>query len=142
MKFSLFFAILLSVTVSNAVLAAPLTTVVVSAPKSAVTKTPAAATKAMPASKPAVTAKGEPKRPAGSVSAIDLNSADAATLAREMQGIGQSKARAIVEYRRVHGPFRSIDDLALVKGIGARTIELNRAKLRLGSVAASRSLVR
>lgn len=87
-------------------------------------------------SKPAVAAK-----PAA-VTAIDLNSADVPTLAREMRGIGESKARAIVEYRRLHGPFRSIDDLALVKGIGARTIELNRAKLRVGAVTPNRPVGR
>ncbi|MGA0055409.1 MAG: ComEA family DNA-binding protein, partial [Steroidobacteraceae bacterium] len=59
--------------------------------------------------------------------------------ARGMRGIGESKARAIVEYRRIHGPFRSIDDLALVKGIGARTIELNRARLRVGAAKPTRN---
>ncbi len=93
------------------------------------------------AAKP-VAAKASAAKPVVAAAAIDLNSADASTLAREMRGIGESKARAIVEYRRVHGPFRSIDDLALVKGIGARTIELNRAKLRVGAVTAARNAVR
>ena len=93
------------------------------------------------AAKP-VAAKANAAKPVVAAAAIDLNSADASTLAREMRGIGESKARAIVEYRRVHGPFRSIDDLALVKGIGARTIELNRAKLRVGAVTAARNAVR
>lgn len=93
------------------------------------------------AAKP-VAAKPNAAKPVVAAAAIDLNSADASTLAREMRGIGESKARAIVEYRRAHGPFRSIDDLALVKGIGARTIELNRAKLRVGAVTAARNAVR
>ena len=93
------------------------------------------------AAKP-IAAKANAAKPVVAAAAIDLNSADASTLAREMRGIGESKARAIVEYRRVHGPFRSIDDLALVKGIGARTIELNRAKLRVGAVTAARNAVR
>ena len=63
---------------------------------------------------------------------VDLNSADAATLARELQGIGESRARAIVEHRRRHGPFRSVDELALVRGIGPKTVERNRARLRIG----------
>ena len=46
-----------------------------------------------------------------------------------MQGVGLSKARAIVEYRQKHGPFRSADDLSLVKGIGERTVELNRENI-------------
>lgn len=63
---------------------------------------------------------------------IDLNTADAAMLARELQGIGESRARAIVEHRRRHGPFRSVDELALVRGIGPKTVERNRARLRIG----------
>ena len=69
---------------------------------------------------------------AGAGSGVDLNSADAATLARELQGIGESRARAIVEHRRRHGPFRSVDELALVRGIGPKTVERNRARLRIG----------
>ena len=63
---------------------------------------------------------------------VDLNTADAATLARELQGIGESRARAIVEHRRRHGPFSSVDELALVRGIGPKTVERNRARLRIG----------
>jgi competence protein ComEA len=62
---------------------------------------------------------------------VDINSADAETISTELQGIGMSKAEAIVEYRKVHGPFRSVDDLALVKGIGPRTIEINRSNILL-----------
>lgn len=67
-------------------------------------------------------------------STVNLNSADASTLARELEGIGDSKARAIVEYRQKNGPFRKVEDLALVKGIGLRTIELNRGRLRVEAV--------
>ena len=63
---------------------------------------------------------------------IDLNTADAATLARGLQGIGESRARAIVEHRRRHGPFRSVDELAWGRGIGPKTVERNRARLRIG----------
>ena len=72
---------------------------------------------------------------------IDLNSADAATLARELRGVGEVRARAIVDHRRVNGPFRSVDELALVKGIGPRVIELNRSKLRVGRSPAAASPV-
>ena len=57
---------------------------------------------------------------------VNVNTADAETLSEALQGVGPSKARAIVEYRQKHGPFRSPDDLSLVKGIGERTVELNR----------------
>ncbi|MCE9678261.1 helix-hairpin-helix domain-containing protein [Shewanella sp. AS1] len=61
---------------------------------------------------------------------ININTATAEQLA-ELQGIGEAKAQAIVEYRHVNGNFKSIDDLALVKGIGAKLVEKNRALLTL-----------
>lgn len=60
---------------------------------------------------------------------VDLNRADAKMLAETMSGVGLIKAEAIVAYRDAHGPFRSIDDLAKVKGIGAKTIAANRHAL-------------
>lgn len=57
---------------------------------------------------------------------VDVNSADAETLSAELNGVGLSRANAIVEYRKAHGPFRTLEDLEQVKGIGRRTIELNR----------------
>lgn len=62
---------------------------------------------------------------------VDVNSADAATISAELQGIGMVKAQAIVEYRDTHGPFKSADDLVLVKGIASRTVEINRANILL-----------
>ena len=64
---------------------------------------------------------------------VNVNTADAETISAELQGVGLSKAAAIVDYRKAHGPFKSIDDLTLVKGIGARTVEINRAKILLQS---------
>jgi competence protein ComEA len=60
---------------------------------------------------------------------VDVNTADAATISAELQGVGMSKAQAIVDYRKTHGPFKSYEDLTLVKGIGARTVEINRANI-------------
>jgi competence protein ComEA len=62
---------------------------------------------------------------------VDLNTADAATLSRELSGIGEARARAIIEHRQRHGPFRSVDELALIRGIGPKTIERNRARMRV-----------
>jgi len=62
---------------------------------------------------------------------VDINSADAETLSAELDGVGMSKAKAIVEYREKHGPFKSPEDLSLVKGIGDRTVELNRTNIRV-----------
>jgi competence protein ComEA len=61
---------------------------------------------------------------------VDVNTADATTLARELDGIGMSKAQAIVEHRKAHGPFKSPEDLARVKGIGQKTVEQIRPNLR------------
>lgn len=57
---------------------------------------------------------------------VNLNSADAATLADAIVGIGPVKAAAIVAYRETHGPFKTVDDLLLVKGIGEATLAKNR----------------
>ena len=64
---------------------------------------------------------------------VDINSADAATLARELDGVGLSRAQAIVEYRQQNGSFRSAEDLMKVQGIGPKVFEANRDNIRLGS---------
>lgn len=65
---------------------------------------------------------------------VDVNTADAETISKSLKGVGLSKAEAIIEYRKKHGPFKNADELTLVKGIGERTIELNRADIKVGSV--------
>ena len=60
---------------------------------------------------------------------VNVNTADAETIAAELQGVGLTKAQAIVEYRETHGPFESPDDLSLVRGIGERTVEINRGDI-------------
>lgn len=67
---------------------------------------------------------------------VDVNSADAETISAELKGIGMAKAQAIVEYRKEHGPFKSADELTLVKGIGPRTVELNRKDILLQPASA------
>jgi competence protein ComEA len=57
---------------------------------------------------------------------VNINTADAETLAAELDGIGLSKAQAIVQYRTTNGPFQSADELVEVKGIGTRTVEMNQ----------------
>ena len=69
--------------------------------------------------------------PTVEVGKVNLNTADAATLARELLGIGEVKAQAIVEYRAANGAFASVDDLLEVKGIGAAILEKNRDKLSI-----------
>jgi len=66
---------------------------------------------------------------------VDINKADAATIAKELNGIGLSKAQAIVSFREKNGAFKSADDLRKVKGIGAKTLERNRPNIRLDAAA-------
>ncbi|WP_109124805.1 helix-hairpin-helix domain-containing protein [Dyella sp. C11] len=66
---------------------------------------------------------------------VNINKADAATLASSLDGIGPSKAAAIVAYRDEHGPFKSADDLSHVKGVGAATLERNRSAILLGDAS-------
>lgn len=67
---------------------------------------------------------------------VNVNTADAETISAELDGVGISKAIAIVEYRQANGPFRKVEDLMLVKGIGERTLEINRKNIILDSNAA------
>jgi competence protein ComEA len=69
---------------------------------------------------------------------VDINKADAATIAKELQGIGLSRAQAIVDYRSKNGAYKSAEDLRKVKGIGAKTLELNRANIRVDGAAAAK----
>jgi competence protein ComEA len=62
---------------------------------------------------------------------VDLNSADAATLAKELDGIGMARAKAIVEYREKNGRFRSADEILNVKGIGPQVLEQNRSSIQV-----------
>lgn len=62
---------------------------------------------------------------------VNINTADAKTIARELTGVGLARAQAIVDYRQKNGPFRSADDLANVKGIGKHVVEQNRANIRI-----------
>jgi competence protein ComEA len=64
---------------------------------------------------------------------IDINTADSEALVDELVGIGPQKAMAIVRYRQEHGPFKRIEDLALVDGIGAKTVEQNRSRMTVSS---------
>jgi len=70
---------------------------------------------------------------------VNLNAADAATLASELKGVGKVKAQAILDFRQKHGPFRSVDELAQVKGFSQKLIDRNRADIKLGPVAGTGS---
>ena len=65
---------------------------------------------------------------------VNINTADATAIATSLKGVGLSKAEAIVAYRDANGPFGHLDELVKVKGIGLRTVEINRDNIRLTSV--------
>lgn len=67
---------------------------------------------------------------------VNINTADAATLDRVLDGVGPSKADAIVAYRKANGPFKTADQLAAVKGIGLSTVERNRDRILVAGGAA------
>jgi len=68
---------------------------------------------------------------------VDINTADAATIARELNGVGESRARAIVEFREKNGRFATPDDVLKVSGIGPQVLKLNRENIRTGQSAKS-----
>ena len=63
---------------------------------------------------------------------VDINNADARMLANALEGVSQKDAKSIVDYRKEHGAFKSVEQLALVKGIGLRAVERNRDRIVLG----------
>lgn len=64
---------------------------------------------------------------------VDVNTATVEQLAEALNGVGESKARAIIEYREANGPFSHIDELINVRGIGMATVDKNRDMLRVES---------
>lgn len=60
---------------------------------------------------------------------VNVNTVDAATLEKELLGIGRAKAQAIITYRDTHGAFNSVDELLEVNGIGSALLERNRDRL-------------
>ena len=67
----------------------------------------------------------------GAFASVNINTADAPTIAKELKGIGDKKAQAIVNYRKQHGPFKTVESLTEVKGIGLKTVEKNRSLIKL-----------
>jgi competence protein ComEA len=62
---------------------------------------------------------------------VNVNKADAKTIAESLHSIGEAKAKAIVAYRTQHGPFVSIEQVGNVKGIGDKTLEKNKQYILL-----------
>ena len=64
---------------------------------------------------------------------ININTADEMTLML-LEGIGEAKARAIVEYREAQ-PFETIEDITKVSGIGEKTFENIKDRITVGEMA-------
>ncbi|MFA1746838.1 ComEA family DNA-binding protein [Xanthomonas sp. NCPPB 2922] len=67
---------------------------------------------------------------------VDINTASAEELDKVLMNVGRTKAEAIVEHRQANGPFKSAEELALVKGIGLKTVERNRDLIEVGATMA------
>jgi len=80
--------------------------------------------------------EAEATRPLGPQERIDINSADETAL-RRLPGVGPSRAAAIVRDRKSRGPFRSLQDLSRVPGIGQGLIE--RLSPHIETVSASQT---
>ncbi|ENX17408.1 hypothetical protein F895_00989 [Acinetobacter sp. CIP 64.2] len=61
---------------------------------------------------------------------ISLNQANLQQL-QMLNGVGEKKAQAIVEYRQKNGGFKTVDELMNIKGIGPKLLEKNKSKLML-----------
>lgn len=60
---------------------------------------------------------------------VNINTADAATLAEVLKGVGLAKAEAIIAYRKEHGGFKTAEQLAEVKGIGEKLVKANQDRI-------------
>ena len=65
-----------------------------------------------------------------SSASVNLNQAGVEELT-QLKGIGPKTAQKIVDYRKEHGPFKSVDDLVNVKGIGGKKLEGIRDQVKL-----------
>jgi len=84
-----------------------------------------------PFSAAATTATEVPAKPQAEVvlEKVNINQANAETIAQVMSGIGLKKAEAIVAYRNAKGKFTSVEQLLEVKGIGESTLKKNKGKI-------------
>jgi competence protein ComEA len=84
-----------------------------------------------PAQASAAQEKATPAAPATSAALVNINTADAQTLAAGLKGVGEARAAEIVRYRETYGPFASAEELEEVKGIGKSTLDMNRDVITL-----------
>ncbi|GIW45127.1 MAG: hypothetical protein KatS3mg077_2409 [Candidatus Binatia bacterium] len=68
---------------------------------------------------------------------INVNTATMAEL-MSIKGIGEAKARAIIEHREKHGPFKTVDELKNVSGIGDKLLATLKPQVTVGDAEAQR----
>jgi competence protein ComEA len=68
---------------------------------------------------------------------VNINTADVATIASSLSGLGPKKAQAIVDYRTKNGEFKNLDDVNKVPGIGDKTIEKIKADILFSDIAST-----
>ena len=66
---------------------------------------------------------------------VNINTASKDEFVALKKGLGPAKAQAIIDYRKANGPFKSVDDLKHVKGIGSKRLEKLRPDLTVGGAA-------
>lgn len=76
------------------------------------------------------TAGHPPRMQKAATKVVHLNKADIGEL-QTLKGVGPKTARAILAWRKQSGPFKSVDQLLAVKGIGAKTLAKMRDQLAL-----------
>ncbi|HSX41896.1 MAG TPA: ComEA family DNA-binding protein [Candidatus Saccharimonadales bacterium] len=95
--------------------------------QSAIATGSSASSQPNPASSSNPKSSATPKTAASS-GIVNINTADLTAL-ETLNGIGPSKAQAIIDYRNQNGPFTRVDDLDNVKGIGPATIDKIRSQI-------------
>ncbi|MDI9348171.1 MAG: helix-hairpin-helix domain-containing protein [Methylacidiphilales bacterium] len=62
---------------------------------------------------------------------VDINSANVQELMAYLDGVGKKKAQAIIEFRKIKGPYKSMQDLLKVKGFSKKLLEKNKEKIEV-----------
>jgi len=62
---------------------------------------------------------------------VNINNASAVEIAATLKGVGLKTANAIVAYRKANGAFKSVESIAMVKGVGSKTLAKNSARIVL-----------
>ena len=88
----------------------------------------------MPVLPQAVSARTQDARPAAPTQVVNLNTATAAQL-EALPGIGPSMAQRIVSHREKNGPFKKLEDLMTIQGIGEKSFLKLRPMLTIGGQA-------